>query len=488
MAVDLRPAPRSGFRSALGTRPSPRVGGPSDGRSMAETPPWQFQLIGPMTIKDPEGRDVTPRGRKVQAMLGVLALAGNAPVTRARLAGMLWGDVPERQARESLRQALYQLTADLGAHAPSLLDRAAVRDALRVNAAAILSDVGLFFDTANVPDGHAILQACNGALLDGLDGISIEFDQWLLAERARFETRLREILEGEIKRLQSTEASVDELIWAAERLLRFDQASELATRVLMTALVKKGDRAAALRAYRRCEDALRQRLDVAPSRELRALAEAVRHAATAPIVSGGAVVKVPPAALVPAARGEVGLTPVIGFIPLKSRIADPAHDVIGEVVAEEAIAQLSASGRMRVISRLSTTAVRHERKRVDEIGRVLGANFIASGSYHVAGDQVQAMIELADVRTQEVVWSERVRGAIADVLAPESPFVERICAEIAGAVADLERRRIHRLPLPTLEAFSLQLAGSTMMHQASVAEFKRSREVLEHLVERHPDA
>ncbi len=47
--------------------------------------------------------------RKARGILAYLALESSAPIARERLAGLLWSDVPERHARNSLRQALFEL-------------------------------------------------------------------------------------------------------------------------------------------------------------------------------------------------------------------------------------------------------------------------------------------------------------------------------------------------------------------------------------------
>ena len=46
-------------------------------------------------------------------------------------------------------------------------------------------------------------------------------------------------------------------------------------------------------------------------------------------------------------------------------------------------------------------------------------------------------------------------------------MIESICAGIMTAISAREMRRVQRLPLPTLEGFSLQLASTTLMHRSS---------------------
>src|SRR5258705_9091928 len=64
--------------------------------------------------------DASPRPltvRKAQALLAFLALPPGQAHPRDKIAALLWGDVPEPQARANFRQALATLRRGLGAAA-----------------------------------------------------------------------------------------------------------------------------------------------------------------------------------------------------------------------------------------------------------------------------------------------------------------------------------------------------------------------------------
>ena len=54
----------------------------------------RLRLIGQMEAWTPTGANVTPAGRKTRAMLAIVALSVPRPVTRERLAEMLWSRRP----------------------------------------------------------------------------------------------------------------------------------------------------------------------------------------------------------------------------------------------------------------------------------------------------------------------------------------------------------------------------------------------------------
>ena len=85
------------------------------------------------------------------------------------------------------------------------------------------------------------------------------------------------------------------------------------------------------------------------------------------------------------------LRPTIAVIPLDCSTGLDEHQVIGELIADGVIAQLSRSRQMRVISRLSTTAFRGRGAQLSDIQAHLGSGYVLSGSYSVLGDRVVVM-------------------------------------------------------------------------------------------------
>lgn len=177
--------------------------------------------------------------------------------------------------------------------------------------------------------------------------------------------------------------------------------------------------------------------------------------------------------------------PTIAVIPFEARSNEPEHFVIGELIADGIIAQLSRSPDIRVISRLSTTAFRGRAGAMPALESRLGASFVLSGSYVASGGKVLIMAELADARKHEVVWTDRLSGAIADLLETPSELLSRLASATSRVLIDTEVEQSLVQPMPRLDSSALLLGGIALMHRSSIREFERSRDVLSALVERH---
>src|SRR5712671_5356765 len=234
----------------------------------------RIHLLGSMRATTFVGENVLPRGRKARAVLGCLCLAAGARVPRSRLAATLWDRVPDFQGRASFRQAFRELIVALGPLADELISSDRETVCLDTNLCWIdaLAVLGPSAENSHRSD---LATLCSGELLEGLDNLSISFDQWLIGERSRFTERLRALLEAELKQAHRTNPDASERADIARRLIRFDPTHEGASRILMRALADMGERAQALREYARCRDALKRALDVEPSRETHALYEVI---------------------------------------------------------------------------------------------------------------------------------------------------------------------------------------------------------------------
>src|SRR3989440_5858012 len=198
------------------------AGWAADARGKADSRPIvRIHLLGTMRATTYVGENVLPRGRKARATLGCLCLAAGARVPRSRLAAALWDRVPDFQGRASFRQAFRELIVALGPLADELIssDRETVRlntDLCWIDALAVLAPSPENFHRAD------LATLCSGELLEGLDNLTVSFDQWLIGERSRFTERLRALLEAELRQAHRSNPDASERADIARRLIRFD--------------------------------------------------------------------------------------------------------------------------------------------------------------------------------------------------------------------------------------------------------------------------
>lgn len=164
----------------------------------------------------------------------------------------------------------------------------------------------------------------------------------------------------------------------------------------------------------------------------------------------------------------------------------PDDRVIGELIAEGVIAQLSRSPELQVISHLSTRLLRTRALPMETVASVTGAAYILSGSLFAANEMLLISAELIEVKSGAVIWADRQNCSRAELLLAPSPPLERIANQAHEAILNTEARRALTQPLPTLEGYSLLTGSVGLLHRATASDFQRARDGLELLAERVP--
>jgi len=120
------------------------------------------------------------------------------------------------------------------------------------------------------------------------------------------------------------------------------------------------------------------------------------------------------------------------------------------------------------------------------IGKLLGVQYVVSGSLQTEGTRALLLAELADGRDGRILWGERMEGNLVDLFAMQADLARMIVGRVAPFVRSVELRRARITSFEQLDAFGLLLRGIELMHRASPDDFLRARQVLELSSERDP--
>ena len=146
-------------------------------------PPFELSLFGAPDLRDADGVrvDALLSQPKRLALLVRLAFADSAGVERQALLELLWPELDEARARNSLRQSLHFLRRHLGAASVVTSDERVVLDASLVRCDALCARAQ--FEAGESASALALL---TGPLADGLHIAGADrFQQWLAVERSR---------------------------------------------------------------------------------------------------------------------------------------------------------------------------------------------------------------------------------------------------------------------------------------------------------------
>jgi len=202
-----------------------------------------------------------------ERLLAFLALQPRK-LGRSYVAGRLWGDVAEKQARHRLRTALWQLRA---------VDKGVVTsDRSRIGLGPVVAvDVHELIRQAQGLDAGDQSAAAFDPHLYRHDLLPDWYDEWLTPEQAEIrQIRLEALERLAVNNLGKGENS--KAVRAALLATGVDPLRESAHLLVVEAYIAEGNRAAALHHFNQYGSLLRRQLGVQPSPEILALIEGIR--------------------------------------------------------------------------------------------------------------------------------------------------------------------------------------------------------------------
>ena len=185
-------------------------------------------------------------------------------------------------------------------------------------------------------------------------------------------------------------------------------------------------------------------------------------------------------------RPPTDMRPTLAVVPFHAVSADADHLALGHAIADDVIAALSRHPGLQVVSRLSTAAFRDVSIDWSRLQPLLGATFVLSGRYYVQGGRVRLNLELSETSHGHVLWADTARAQVQALFDGEDELVPHVVREVARHIAAHELVRVRSLPMGSLQSYTLYLGAEGLMSSLVRQDFLRGREVLEHLVDRHP--
>ena len=432
-----------------------------------------LKLLGEFAVRDGSGAALSLPTRKTRALLGYLAVHADRPQPRERLMALLWSERGERQARQSLNQALLSIRKLGGPDGETLLDSDGERVTLRGEALEI--DVGRL--RSLVKDDPAEAAALyDGPFLDGLSVPDPSFEDWLLSMRSELHALVCDALANAANSSENTQEAID----CAKRLVSLDPLREEGHRLLMRLLREIGDRVGALRQYQACAQALRRELRTEPDPATRALFDEIRRGTDLrdDYVSHQPVFD---SSLPPSEK------PSIAVLPFENLGGNPQALHLAEGLMEDLITALAKLHQLFVVPRQYTAVYKDQKANVEHVAGALRVRYLLTGSIRMAGNQMRCSVQFIDTVRGHQVWGERYDRPVDDVFAVSDEIIRQILIELQVRLTAGESARVVSRGTRNLEAWLLFVQGYSEGLKFTREGVARARELLEASHHADPD-
>ena len=474
-----------------------------------------FHVLGTPDLRTPDGRHLASpvAGAKRLSLLAYLVLGARRGFTRRdTLLGLLWPELDQRSARNSLSNMLHQVRRALGSDV--IVTRG--RDDVGLAEGAVSCDARSFEQALNEGRLAEALELYRGDLLEGVfvSGASPEFDNWLDVERARLRGRAadaaRALYEG-----ADVAGNGDDAIRWARWAYALDPYDERAARRVITLLDAKGDRAAALRMCEELTARLAREFEAEPSAETRALIEIVRDSQRAAgsaardemSSSGafpGAISSVPMSSGTLSSGAAGGVMPgwsdtggapaalsirSVAVLPFENLSRSPEAQPFVLGLHDDLLTELSRIAALSVIARTSVLGYRGTGRPIQQIARELGVGTIVEGGVQTYRGRLRLNVQVIDAATGAHRWAERYDRELSaqGIFELQGELAREIARTLEAELTTGERRRAERERTEDLEAYRLCVQGRALLDQRTPRAMHRSVEYFQRAIERDSD-
>ena len=177
-------------------------------------------------------------------------------------------------------------------------------------------------------------------------------------------------------------------------------------------------------------------------------------------------------------RRRAGDRPAIAVLPFRNHSGNPRNDFLGELIAEDVIADLSRLTELHVISRLSTSPFRDRLLDTRNVAELLNVRYVLSGSMQISDTRLRLSAELTEADVGHVVWADRFEGSMANIFELQDRLSIEIAKRAVPHLRQIEFKRARAKRSEDLTAYELTLQAIDFLHGRSRDDLEKAKQLL----------
>jgi TolB-like protein/DNA-binding winged helix-turn-helix (wHTH) protein/tetratricopeptide (TPR) repeat protein len=172
---------------------------------------------------------------------------------------------------------------------------------------------------------------------------------------------------------------------------------------------------------------------------------------------------------------------MVAVLPFANIAGNPDDDYLSDGMTEEIILQVGrlSPSRLGVIARTSSMHYKGSAKRVDEIARELGVQYVVEGTVRRSSDGVRIGARLVRSTDQTPLWGESYERDVADIVHIQSDVARRIASSLAIELVPESTAGGAPPPKAHPEAYEAFLKGRYYWNRRAPSDLERAVTLLE---------
>ncbi len=179
---------------------------------------------------------------------------------------------------------------------------------------------------------------------------------------------------------------------------------------------------------------------------------------------------------------------MLAVLPFENVSGDPSQEFFSDGVTEQMInwlGRLDAHG-LGVIAATSAMKYKNSPKKISEIGRELGADYILEGSVQQEGGRVRITAQLIRAENQAHVWADSYERDSSDIFLAQTDVARAVAQQIRLTLTPQAQQRLSRASRVNPEAYLDYLRGQLLVPKFTVDSMAKEQAYYEQALQKDP--
>jgi serine/threonine protein kinase/Tfp pilus assembly protein PilF len=149
----------------------------------------------------------------------------------------------------------------------------------------------------------------------------------------------------------------------------------------------------------------------------------------------------------------------VAVLYFENQSGSKEDEYLRDGITEDVITELSKIQGLNTFSRPTVLAFRDKPMTAAQVGQLLGAMFVLTGTVRRAGARLRISAQLIDTRTDFTLWSERFDREMKDVFEVQDEMARKIAEALRVKLSPQELEALADKPTENTQAYDLYLRG-----------------------------
>jgi serine/threonine-protein kinase len=176
----------------------------------------------------------------------------------------------------------------------------------------------------------------------------------------------------------------------------------------------------------------------------------------------------------------------IAVLPFVNESGNPDVDYLSDGMTETLITSLSQVPNLNVKARSSVFRYKGKETDLRAAGKELNVQAILTGRVAQRDDQLTLNLELVDVQTENIIWSEAYNRKQADLVSLQSDIARDVSSKLRTKLSGADEERLAKNYTANSEAYQLYLKGRFYWNKRSSDSLKQAVAFYQQAIEKDP--